>query len=133
MLDSEVGISRRDSVFFPSRIMGVLEVLVNCVTLFVIAASVGGGQELDLAASSTMSWSGRFVLIVRLSPGNRIRFVLMDMSECCGLASGCVVCVLLSVVLYRQVGVRWLCVVATGNRASLWVLGTVHLLPRSVI
>ena len=111
----------------------MLEVLVNCVTLFVIAANVGGGQELDLAASSTMSWSGRSVLIVRLSPGNRIRFDLMDMSECCGLASGCVVCVLLSVVLYRQVGVRWLCVVATGNRASLWVLGTVHLLPRSVI
>ena len=133
MLDSEVGISLRDRVFFPSKITGVLEVLVNCVTLFVIAASVGGGQELDLAASSTMSWSGRFVLIVRLSPGNRIRFVLMDMSECCGLASGCVVCVLLSVVLYRQVGVRWLCVVATGNRASLWVLGTVHLLPNRVI
>ena len=133
MLDSEVGISLRDRVFFPSKITGVLEVLVNCVTLFVIAASVGGGQELDLAASSTMSWSGRFVLIVRLSPGNRIRFDLMDMSECCGLASGCVVCVLLSVVLYRQVGVSWLFVVATGNRASLWVLGTVHLLPRSVI
>ena len=81
MLDSEVGISLRDRVFFPSKITGVLEVLVNCVTLFVIAANVGGGQELDLAASSTMSWSGRSVLIVRLSPGNRIRFVLMDTSK----------------------------------------------------
>ena len=93
MLDSVVGISRRDSVFFPSNITGVLEVLVNFVTLFVIEASVGGGQELDLAASSTISWSGRSVLISRLSPGNRIRFALMDISECCVLASGCVVCV----------------------------------------
>ena len=133
MLDSVVGISRRDSVFFPSNITGVLEVLVNFVTLFVIEANVGGGQELDLAASSTISWSGRLVVILRLSPGSRIRFVLMDTSECCGLASGCVVCVLPSIVLCRQVGVRWLCVVETGNRASLCVLGTVHLLPRSVI
>ena len=133
MLDSVVGISRRESVFFPSNITGVLEVLVNFVTLFFIEANVGGGQELDFAASSTISWSGRSVLMSRLSPGNRIRFALMDISECCVLASGCVVCVLPSVVLYRQVGVRWLCVVEIGNRASLWVLGTVHLLPRSVI
>ena len=83
MLDSEVGISRRDSVFFPSNITGVLEVLVSFVTLFVIEASVGGGQELDFAASSTISWSGRSVLMSRLSPGNRIRFALMDISECC--------------------------------------------------
>ena len=55
MLDSVVGISRRESVFFPSNITGVLEVLVNFVTLFVIEANVGGGQELDFAASSTIS------------------------------------------------------------------------------
>ena len=87
MLDSDVGISRRDSVFFPSNITGVLEVLVSFVTLFVIEARVGGGQELDLAASSTIFWSSRSVLMLRLSPGSRIRFVLIDISECCVLAS----------------------------------------------
>ena len=64
--------------FFPSSNTGVLEVLVSFVTLFVTKASVGGGHELDLAASSTISWSGRLVVILRLSPGSRIRFVLMD-------------------------------------------------------
>ena len=120
-----------------------------------------------MAASSTISWSGKCVLILRLSPGSRIRFVLMDIRECCGLMSGCVVvlcacvcvcgfcvssllnisrdrqlghvccvcCVsmLPNVVRYRQLGSMWLCVVETGNRASLCVLGTVHLLPSNVI
>ena len=57
--------------------------------LFLIDASVRGGQLVDLVASTSISWSGRFVLTDRWSPGSRILFVFMDISLCC-VASGCV-------------------------------------------
>ena len=43
----------------------------------------------NLVASTSISWSGRFVLIDRWSPVSRIIFVFMDISLCC-VARGCV-------------------------------------------
>ena len=46
-----------------------------------IAARVGGGQRLDFMASTTTSWSGRSVLIVKESPGSIIRFAFIETSR----------------------------------------------------
>ena len=82
-----VGVS--DSVFLPSISIGLVELLWISMLLFLMDARVGGGQLLDLLASTSISWSGRFVLTDRWSPGRRILLVFMDISLCCVL-SGCV-------------------------------------------
>ena len=84
-----VGVSLSDSVFLPSISIGLVVLLWISMLLFLMDASVGGGQLVDLVASTSISWSGRFVLINRWSPGSRILFVFMDISLCC-VVSGCV-------------------------------------------
>ena len=84
-----VGDSLRDSVFLPSIIIGLVVLLYISMLLFLMDARVGGGQLLDLLASTSISWSGRFVLTDRWSPGSRILLVFMDISLCC-VVSGCV-------------------------------------------
>ena len=85
-----VGVSFRDSVFLPSMSTGLVVVLWISMLWFLMDANVGGGQLLELVASTNISWSGRCVLTDRWSPGSRILFVLMDISLCY-VVSGCVV------------------------------------------
>ena len=84
-----VGVSLSDSVFLPSIIIGLVVLLYISMLLFLMDASVGGGQLVDLVASISISWPGRFVLTDRWSPGSRILLVFMDISLCC-VVSGCV-------------------------------------------
>ena len=60
-----VGVSLSDSVFLPSIIIGLVVLLYISMLLFLMDARVGGGQLLDLLASTSISWSGRFVLTDR--------------------------------------------------------------------
>ena len=83
-----VGVSFRDSVLLPSMSIGLVVVLWISMLWFLIDANVGGGQLLELVASTNISWSGRCVLTDRWSPGSRILLVFMDISLCCVL-SGC--------------------------------------------
>ena len=84
-----VGVSFRDSVFLPSMSTGLVVVLWISMLWFLMDANVGGGQLLELVASTNISWSGRCVLTDRWSPGSRILLVFMDISLCC-VVSGCV-------------------------------------------
>ena len=85
-----VGVSFRDSVLLPSMSIGLVVVLWISMLWFLLDANVGGGQLLQLVASTNISWSGRCVLTDRWSPGSRILLVFMDISLCC-VVSGCVV------------------------------------------
>ena len=67
MLKLDVGVSFNYSVFLLSINTGLFVVLVTLIMLFFTAANVGGGQLFDFMTSTTMSWSGRFVLIDRLT------------------------------------------------------------------
>ena len=69
-----VGVSFRDSVFLPSMSTGLV-VLWITMLWFLIEASVGGGQLLELVAFTSISWSGRCVFTDRWSPGSRILLV----------------------------------------------------------
>ena len=84
-----VGVSFRDSVLLPLMSIGLVVVLWISMLWFLMDANVGGGQLLELVASTNISWSGRCVLTDRWSPGSRIFLVFMDISLCC-VVSGCV-------------------------------------------
>ena len=85
MLEFEVGVRRKESVVLPSSNTGDLVVLVTVATLFLMAASVGGGHLCDLMASTRTVWSGRSVLILSCSPGRIIFFALIETSSMVGL------------------------------------------------
>ena len=144
MLELTVGVIRIESVCLPSSRIGLLVVLVTFMVLFLIAASVGGGQLLNFMASTTTFWSGRSVFIFRWSPGKIILLALIDTSRIVAVSSSfeiflsgfcmfcmfCGWCVLVFVCsVLRLVLIRC----ATGNKASHFVVGTVHLLPSSKI
>ena len=83
-------------VCFPSLRIGLLLVLYIDVVLFLMEASVGGGQLVDLLDSTNKSLSGRLVLTDRRSPSSIILLVFIEMSGCCGFVC-CCVAVLLAV------------------------------------
>ena len=78
-----VGVSFRDSVLLPSMSIGLVVVLWISMLWFLIDANVGGGQFLELVASTSIFWSGSCVLTDRWSPGSRILLVFMDISLFC--------------------------------------------------
>ena len=93
-----VGVNLSDKVCLPSIKIGLLVMLYIDIVLFLIEASVGGGQLVDLLASTSMSWSGRLVLTNRWSPGSIIFLVLIDMSRFCGFVCCCVAVIVVLVV-----------------------------------
>ena len=67
-----VGVNLSDSVCLPSSSIGLVVLLRSLMFLLLMAARVGGGQLLDLVASTSISWFGRSVVMVRWLPGSSI-------------------------------------------------------------
>ena len=84
MLEFEVGVRHKERVDLPSSNTGDFVVLVIVATLFLMAASVGGGHLCVLMASTRMIWSGRSVFIFNFSPGRIIFLALIDTSGATG-------------------------------------------------